>query len=188
MVSWLVTLGKCPSCTTILSIHGTLRPTHAHTHTLNIPYFFEFMSMSDLPADVKRASFGLVFPTQYPNPRPCSPMSQSTSQPFCIYLTGSDVSVQSGGMTRHEYIHPPSPTPRSCSPPSHTHTHTHTHTPSIKGDCMGRHEYVQVGWNGSEWISLNPTVLDKTASCAPTSVPTSYQLGVRFLLIIYFSC
>jgi hypothetical protein len=32
VVSWLVTLGKCPSCTTILSIHGTLRPTHARTH------------------------------------------------------------------------------------------------------------------------------------------------------------
>ena len=31
---------------------------------------------------------------------------------------------------------------------------------------MGRHEYIQVGWNGSEWTSLDPTVLDKTASCA----------------------
>jgi heparanase 1 len=28
------------------------------------------------------------------------------------------------------------------------------------------HEYIQVGWNGSLWTSLDPAVLDKTASCA----------------------
>ena len=31
---------------------------------------------------------------------------------------------------------------------------------------MGRHEYIQVGWNGSEWTSLNLTVLDETVSFA----------------------
>ena len=31
---------------------------------------------------------------------------------------------------------------------------------------MGRHEYIQADANGSEWTSLNLTVLDKTVSCA----------------------
>eukprot|EP01050_Picozoa_sp_SAG11_P014326 SAG11_NODE_1751_length_4316_cov_5.025611_3_plen_462_part_00 len=28
------------------------------------------------------------------------------------------------------------------------------------------HEYIEVGWNGSAWTSLDPEVLDRTASCA----------------------
>ena len=28
------------------------------------------------------------------------------------------------------------------------------------------HEYIEVGWNGSSWTSLDPSVLDKTAVCA----------------------
>ena len=28
------------------------------------------------------------------------------------------------------------------------------------------HEYIEVGWNGSSWTSLDPSVLDKTATCA----------------------
>ena len=28
------------------------------------------------------------------------------------------------------------------------------------------HEYIEVGWNGSFWTSLDPGVLDKTATCA----------------------
>jgi hypothetical protein len=28
------------------------------------------------------------------------------------------------------------------------------------------HEYIEVGWNGSSWTSLDPDVLDRTATCA----------------------
>ena len=38
------------------------------------------------------------------------------ASPVCIFVSGSAVSVQCGGMTRHEYIPPPPPPPPPCSP------------------------------------------------------------------------
>lgn len=44
------------------------------------------------------------------------------------------------------------------------------------------HEYIQVGFNGSSWTSLDPDVLDKTAACADdwreTVLSTSRRVGL----------
>ena len=92
-------------------------PPNPRLHTLNIPYFFEFMSMSDLPpADVKRASLGWCFQRSTPTPSHVPPRTSQSSLHLCLWLCCFC------SMRRHDQarVHSPAPPPPPC-----THPHAH---------------------------------------------------------------
>ena len=89
-------------------------PPNPRLHTLNIPYFFEFMSMSDLPpADVKRASLGWCFQRSTPTPSHVPPRTSQSSLHLCLWLCCFC------SMRRHDQarVHSPATPPTLYTPP-----------------------------------------------------------------------